>query len=116
LPRKQIPVQAQVLFGEDALFWYRGYFMQPRATFGLIDSTLKQYDCRWIVVGHTIVKRNIASYYGGKVIGVDVDEHNNDIQAALLEGGRWYVIDANGHCKPLLYKVANDKISDADIL
>lgn len=115
-PRGQLPVQAQVLFGKDALFWYRGYFMQPRATMGLVDSTLSRYGCRWIVVGHTIVKWNIASYYGGKVIGVDVDEHLNHVEAALLENGKWFTINGDGKILPLVYKGSNDLVTDKDVL
>jgi|GEM_PF-1528507 len=37
---KSIPDRLQVLFGDNALFWYRGYFIDPRATQDLVDSTL----------------------------------------------------------------------------
>jgi hypothetical protein len=114
--RKAIPDSLQLLFGRDALFWYRGYFMQPKATMGLVDSTLKEYNCKWILVGHTIVKWNIASYDGGKVIGIDVDEHSGNTQAALLAGGKWYVTDADGKLRPLVYRPANDEVTDKDIL
>jgi len=101
--------------GKDALFWYRGYFMGQKASMGEVDSTLTQYNCRYILVGHTIVKWNIASYYGGKVIGIDVNEHENHTEAALLDKGKWYTLDAHGHTKPLVYKPANDNVSEKDI-
>jgi hypothetical protein len=115
-PRKEIPSGLQVYFGKDALFWYRGYFMGQKASMAQVDSTLQQYGCKYIVVGHTIVKWNIASYYGGKVIAVDVDEHTGNLQAALYENGEWYTMDAYGKTKPLTYKQTNDNVSEKDIL
>lgn len=115
-PRKQIPAGLQVYFGKDALFWYRGYFMGQKATMAQIDSTLKEYGCKYILVGHTIVTWNIASYYGGKVIGVDVDEHSDNTQAALYENGKWYIMDDKGKEKPLIYKTTNDNVTEKDIL
>jgi hypothetical protein len=56
-------------------FWYRGYFMEPRATQSFVDSTLAFYGCKRIVVGHTITDSNIAAYYKSRVIGLDVNEH-----------------------------------------
>ena len=112
---KSIPDSLQLLFGNDALFWYRGYFMGQKATMGEIDNTLRQYNCKYILVGHTIVKWNIASYYGGKVIGIDVDEHTNHTEGALLENNKWYTIDADGKIEPLIYDPANDNVSEKDI-
>lgn len=114
--RANIPSGLQVYFGKDALFWYRGYFMGKKASMAQVDSTLLQYDCRYIVVGHTIVKWNIASYYVGKVIGVDVDEHSGQTEAAIYENHRWSTIDNKGHRKPLRYKPANDLVNEKDIL
>ena len=116
LARKGLADSLQVYFGKDALFWYRGYFMGKKATAAQVDSTLKLYHCKWILVGHTITTKNIASYYKGKVIGVDVDEHANNMQAALLENGKWYVVHANGSRAPLVYDPANDQLTDKDIL
>lgn len=112
-----MPSNIQPFFsGKTALFWYRGYFMQPRIRAAGIDSTLKQYDCNYILVGHTIVKKNIAMYYGGKLIGIDVDEHEGVPSAAYYEQGGWQVIDDKGKYTKLEYKPANDTITDADIL
>lgn len=116
VPGKQLPAGLQVEFGKDALFWYRGYFMGQKVTMAQIDSTLQQYGCKYILVGHTIVRWNIASYYGGKVIGVDVDEHSGNTQAALYENGKWFVVDDKGNKKPLIYKITNDNVTEKDIL
>jgi hypothetical protein len=114
--RDSIPDSLQAFFGRNALFWYRGYFMTPKATMGLVDSTLQFYCCKYILVGHTIVKWNIASYYCGKIIGIDVDEHSGHTAAALYEKGKWYVLDANGSQQPLNYKPTNDNIKEEDVL
>lgn len=114
--RKSIPDSLQLFFGNDALFWYRGYFIGPKANQNLIDETLDQYACKNIVVGHTIIKWNIASYYNGKVIGIDIDEHARQIQAALYNKGKWYVVFDDGILKPLVYNPTNDRVSEKDIL
>jgi len=116
VPQKGIKKGIALFFGKDALFWYRGYFMSPRATKGLVDTTLRFYHCKYILVGHTIVRWNIASYYGGKVIGVDVDEHSGHTEAAIYENGRWSTIDEKGQRKPLRYKPTNDLVNEKDIL
>ncbi|MGC4038283.1 MAG: metallophosphoesterase [Chitinophagaceae bacterium] len=67
-----LPQDRDVFFGDNALFWYRGYFFPPLAPESLIDSTLDFYNVRKIIVGHTI-HNNVASYYDGKVIGIDTD-------------------------------------------
>jgi len=110
------PYDQQQKADRNSPFWYRGYFMAPKISPVGVDSTLKQYDCKWILVGHTIVKWNIASFYGGKVIGIDVDVHKSKPMAASLENGKWYIVDDQGNRKPLLYKPANDNITQKDIL
>lgn len=100
----------------NAPFWYRGYFIAPKVSMAEVDRTLAAYDCKYIVVGHTIVKWNIASYYKGKVIGVDVDEHKGEPQAALYSSGQWQVIYGSGKLQTLQYRPANDQISEKDIL
>lgn len=114
--KDNLPQNRQPFFNGSALFWYRGYFLQPRISAAGIDSTLKQYGCNYILVGHTIVKRNIAMYYGGKVIAVDVDEHAGRPSAALFKDGKWWIINQKGKRWPLRYERANDGITDRDIL
>lgn len=87
--------------GATSPFWYRGYFTLPKATQAQIDSTLKLYNCKTIIVGHTIVKTNVASYYENKVIGIDVNQHEGDHQGALYENGQWYRINTKEEKKPL---------------
>ncbi len=87
--------------GSTSPFWYRGYFIMPRATQAQVDSTLKLYDCKTIIVGHTIVKSNVASYYHNKVIGIDVNQHAGKHEGALFENGQWYRISTKEKKKPL---------------
>ena len=77
-------------------FWYRGYFMDPLATQGFIDSTLGFYKSERILVGHTIVETNVGSYYGGRVIGLDVNQHEGDAEGLLIEQNKLYRIDLTG--------------------
>lgn len=111
IPEKWLPLFAT----NTSPFWYRGYFMMPRARMSQIDSTLALYHCNKIVVGHTILDRNIAFYYDGKLLAVDVDEHTGKHEGGLLMGGRWYVVDSTGKRKVLDYLPTNDIIHDSDI-
>ncbi|RKR79990.1 calcineurin-like phosphoesterase family protein [Mucilaginibacter gracilis] len=115
-PRKELPANVAPLFGKDGPFWYRGYFMEPRATSATIDSTLAFYGCKQIIVGHTILARNIASYYNGKVIGIDVNEHEGKRAGLLINNNQCYITDEQGHRKKLIYKKENDAIKPEDIL
>jgi hypothetical protein len=83
-------------FGDDALFWYRGYFQNPKARQSMVDSTLNFYQCELIIVGHTIVMSNIASYYQGKIIGLDVHEHEGHSEGILIQGDTIEVVHSDG--------------------
>jgi hypothetical protein len=114
-PTKQLPDSLISILGNQGLFWYRGYFALPKASTGTVDSTLIQYGVKHMVVGHTIVKQNIGLYYGGKVVGIDVNEHRGDRAAALYTKGEWYLLDTSGQRKKLIYDPANDSIKKEDI-
>lgn len=87
--------------GESSLFWYRGYFFDPKATESEVEETLNVFGVKRIIVGHTIVPGNIGFYYGGKVLGIDVNRHGGDHQAAVLECGKWHKINETGERKIL---------------
>lgn len=82
--------------GKTSLFWYRGYFAEPKATETEVNATLALYQVKRIVVGHTIVPGNVGFYYGGKVLGLDVNQHAGKHDAALLENGAWYKVNDKG--------------------
>ncbi|SEW51589.1 metallophosphoesterase [Chitinophaga arvensicola] len=115
-PKKSLPDTMKVFFGKDSPFWYRGYFMAPRATLTDVDLSLNYYQCKRIIVGHTILDRNIALYYRGKVLGIDVDAHSGKCSGALFKHNRWYIINDKGIEKKLRYKKGNDIIKDSDVL
>lgn len=79
-----------------SLFWYRGYFKAPKIAEEDIDQTLALYGVRRIIVGHTIVPENLGFSYNGKVLGIDVNQHEGDHQAALFEDGIWYKVNDKG--------------------
>jgi len=83
------------------LFWFRGYFKQPALEESVVDQTLAQYQVKKIIVGHTILKSNVGFYYGGKVLGVDVNQHGGQHEGALFEKGNWYKVDLTGNKKPI---------------
>lgn len=81
---------------ETSLFWYRGYFMEPKATEEEVNQTLGLFGVNRIIVGHTIVPGNVGFYYGKKVLGLDVNQHGGDHQAALYENGQWWKVGIGG--------------------
>ncbi|WP_407490328.1 metallophosphoesterase [Elizabethkingia anophelis] len=80
----------------DGIFWYRGYFKEPVLDEKVVDQTLSLFQVKRIIVGHTIVKTNIGFYYNKKVLGVDVNQHKGDHQAALFENNKWYKVGVTG--------------------
>ncbi|RXK86201.1 metallophosphoesterase [Filimonas effusa] len=102
MSRKEMPDSMHMFFDARSPFWYRGYFMKPQAPKTLIDSTLKQYACRTIVVGHTITDTTITMHYKGKVIAVDVNQHEGHHAALLIEGHSRYIIDDKGNKTALI--------------
>lgn len=114
-PKKALPDSMKVFFGKDSPFWYRGYFLAPKASLAEVEQILRFYNCTLIIVGHTILERNVAFYYGGKVLGVDVDQHAGKRAGALFTKGRWFAVDDQGKRKRLRYKRKNDDIKQEDI-
>lgn len=102
-PHTEVPDSMQLFMGRSGVFWYRGYFAEPLATTEQVDSTLHLYGVKKIVVGHTIVDKKISTRYDGKVIAVDVNQHDGDHQALLIERGKYYRVDEKGE-KELLDK------------
>jgi alpha-L-rhamnosidase len=82
--------------GETSPFWYRGYFAEPLASTAQVDSTLKIFDVKKIIVGHT-VNEHVASFYDGKVIGVDVDQHDGQHEGLLIIDDKFYRVDDKGN-------------------
>jgi len=81
---------------KSSLFWYRGYFVEPKATEAEVDQTLALYKVKRIIVGHTITESNVGLYYNGKVLGIDVNQHKGKHEGALYEQGKWYKVGVKG--------------------
>nr|WP_199157473.1 metallophosphoesterase [Pedobacter sp. ASV2] len=96
IPTKQLKPDGSLFMSSGGPFWYRGYFGKDSTSVATVDSTLTKFNVKQIVVGHTITADNIASYYGGKVIGVDVDEHRGHRRALLCLGNKQVVVDDKG--------------------
>jgi hypothetical protein len=95
-----LPDSLKLFFGDAALFWYRGYFIGDTASTAQVDSTLAFYGADRIIVGHDIID-HIAPFYDGKVIGVDVNEHEGTHEALLIEKEKFYRLDEKGAKMPL---------------
>lgn len=87
--------------GSVGLFWYRGYFVEPLIEESAIDDILRQFNVKRIIVGHTILKGNVAFYFKGKVLAVDVNQHKGDHQAVLYTDKKWYRLNLTGNKIPL---------------
>ncbi|MBL4677999.1 MAG: metallophosphoesterase [Mucilaginibacter sp.] len=111
-----MPDTAVLLMGPEGLPWYRGYFRSPRVSIHDFDSLLAQYSAKYMVVGHTILRWGIAGYYGGKLIGIDVDRHKSNTGAVLYFHGCWQAVDASGKTHDLPILADDAIIKDRDIL
>lgn len=91
---KSLQDTLQVLFSsKTSPFWYRGYFKEPFVSEEELNQTLAFYGVNTVIVGHTIVPDNIGFRLGGKVLGVNVNHHKGQHEAAVYERGKWYKIN-----------------------
>jgi hypothetical protein len=81
--------------GNTSPFWYRGYFLDPKASMAQVDSSLRIFNVKRIVVGHTIVD-SIQTLYNGKVIAIDVNHHTKNHQALVIEKDSFYRMNIEG--------------------
>jgi hypothetical protein len=98
-------VYSELMYSEDGPFWYRGYYVgKQKATMAQVDSTLNIYDCRHIVTGHTMVSKEIFSFYNGKVLNTDVPHAQGFSEALLVEGSKMYRVNSSGEKKDITAK------------
>ena len=90
-----VPPVVQLLLGDDGPFWYRGYFTTPPANRSQVDSTLRLFHVRKIIIGHTPVER-ITPFFSGKVINVDVPHAKGASEGLLIENKKYYRVALNG--------------------
>lgn len=81
---------------KSSLFWYRGYFNEPKIEEKDLDETLNLYKVKRVIVGHTIIPSNVGFYYNAKVLGLDVNQHKDQHEAALYENKQWYKVNTTG--------------------
>jgi hypothetical protein len=80
---------AELVMGSLGPLWYRGYFPEqpnfPAATLEDVDLTLRTFNVRRILIGHTIVP-TVTPLFGGKVIAVQVYPRREDGGRTQFEG------------------------------
>lgn len=101
--RKALSPLTAFLYGNSGPIWYRGLVRtdakyQPLAA-DTLQLLLQRYGADHIIVGHTIFK-DIRSFYGGKVVGVNVDNKENREKkrgrGVLIEHGHYFVVGDKG--------------------
>ncbi len=106
-----------LLFGNKSPFWNRGYYQTEerkvyagtemdtvyKITMADVNTTLAMNHAHHIVTGHTIVGDTVSVHFDGKVINTDTHHAGGKSEALLVEGDRYYRVNANGG-KFLLFK------------
>lgn len=89
--------------------WYRGYYRgKVKANESQIDSTLKKFNVRRIITGHTIVGDTISVHYNSKVINTDTRHADGKSEALLIEGTKYYRVNDKGQRVLLFIDKKND--------
>jgi len=95
----------QFLLSYNGPFWYRGLIEKsdgPLVPEEEIDSILKYYGVKHIIIGHTY-NSEVKAFYNGKVICTDVPFYLPDgasMQAMLFQDKKLFLLDTRGSCKP----------------
>lgn len=95
-----IPNPQFLVFSDYGPMWYRGYYTTPKATEAQVDSTLKLFDVKKIVTGHTHVER-AHYFYDGKVINIDVSHAGGASEGILIDRRKFYRLPLKGDLVPL---------------
>ena len=106
--RKATSPLVYFLFGSYGPIWYRGMVRDAEKYHPLASDSLNmildRYHVKRVIVGHTIFP-DISTFYGGRVIGVNVDNAENRKEkrgrAILIEGGKTYVVGDKGIMRTL---------------
>jgi len=107
--RKAISDTLDFLYGSYGPLWYRGLVLKgvnrKPVSSDTLDLILARYGVRHIIVGHTIF-RNVKTFYGGRVIDVNVDNAVNKrkgrTRALLIENGVYYSVTGTQKKKRIL--------------
>lgn len=106
--RKALSPLTAFLYGNRGPIWYRGLVRTDAKYHPLSQDSLQlilnRYQVEHIIVGHTIFK-DISTFYGGKVIGVNVDNKENRKKrrgrALLIDRNRYLVVGDKGVMRTL---------------
>lgn len=106
--RKALSDTLDFLYGSYGPIWFRGLVLKgvnrKPVSSETLDLILARYGVRHIIVGHTIF-RNVKTFYGGRVIDVNVDNVVNRrkgrTRALLIENGNYYSVTDKGKRKRL---------------
>ena len=89
--------RSDTIIGDLGPFWYRGYYQKNNPAIPLqIDSTLSQFGVNHIITGHTIVADTISVWYDGRLLNTDVHHAEGKSEALLIEGNKFYRVNAEG--------------------
>ena len=106
--RRALSPLTAFLYGNDGPIWYRGLVRtdakyHPMAQDSL-QMVMERYQAKHIIVGHTIFK-DISTFYDGKVIGVNVDNKENQKKkrgrALLIDKDTYFVVGDKGILRKL---------------
>jgi hypothetical protein len=85
-----------VIYSDLGPFWYRGYYLMPKATAEQVDYTLNLYNVRHISTGHTIIADEISSLFDGKLFNTDVHHASGHSEALLIENEKMWRVNSGG--------------------
>ena len=96
-----------VAWGRLGPLWYRGYFKEFEASFGTqptaaeMDTILKDFGAKSIVIGHTKVSK-VGSMFGQRrVLAIDIPWTDvKEVRGIYVEGGKLDVVDVTGKRVP----------------
>lgn len=98
------------LQGRDGPIWYRGLIpgmeaKRPDATDQEVESLLKAFRVRAIVVGHSTLKTGITTFHGGRICGIDANlQVGGSGELWIFQKGACYKGFADGSRLPLEMK------------
>lgn len=101
--RRALSPLTAFLYGNEGPIWYRGLVREDPKYKPLAQDSLQmildRYKVKHIIVGHTIFK-DISTFYSGKVIGVNVDNKENQKKgrgrALLINNDAYYAVGDKG--------------------
>ncbi|HEX7844952.1 MAG TPA: metallophosphoesterase, partial [Chitinophagaceae bacterium] len=89
--------QSEIVMGDLGPFWYRGFYSKTKPTSSdQLDASLYKFGVKHIVTGHSLVADTVSLWYGGKVINTDTHHAKGHSEALLVEGDKFYRVNAEG--------------------